>query len=246
MPTPSTPEPTTHAPLKRRQAQHSTLLITLAAGLICYGLFFNRGIWMSVVGYSIAPAERVMRGEVPYRDFLFNYTPGILWLNALVMKICGVSLMQIRIGLFAFKLSSLTLLYLVGRRLLGPWPALIPVVLTLGWLGHKYIFNVHPTQYSMLFILLAMYFMLTFDEREGKGWLLLCGVAVGCVFLFKYNVGLLLLAAATVSVCVREAIVAARLDIPVLAKKCAMLWAGFAVPAVLMCTYLAYEHALGP
>ncbi|MFY9573160.1 MAG: hypothetical protein WAV20_17300, partial [Blastocatellia bacterium] len=47
-------------------------LLTLAAGLICYGLFFNRGLGLAVIGYSIAPAERVMNGEVPYRDFLFN------------------------------------------------------------------------------------------------------------------------------------------------------------------------------
>ncbi len=58
------------------------LFVTCAAGLICYGLFYNRGLGLSVIGYSIAPAERVMQGEVPYRDFLFNYTPGILWVNA--------------------------------------------------------------------------------------------------------------------------------------------------------------------
>src|SRR5215831_1512168 len=83
-----------------RSIQHSVLplLIAIAGGLVCYGLFFNRGIWLSVVGYSIAPAERVLQGQVPYRDFLFNYTPGILWLNALVMKICGVSLIPIRVG----------------------------------------------------------------------------------------------------------------------------------------------------
>src|SRR5262249_3623522 len=144
-----------------RSIQHSVLplLIAIAGGLICYGLFFNRGIWLSVVGYSIAPAERVLRGEVPYRDFLFNYTPCILWLNALVMKVFGVALMPIRIGLVAFKLFSLILLYLIGRRLSGSWPALIPVALTLGWLGHRYIFNVHPTQYSMVFVLLAMFLM---------------------------------------------------------------------------------------
>jgi len=132
MPTPSPPEPTTHPTSKTR---HSALLITLAAGFICYGLFFNRAIWMSVVGYSIAPAERVVQAEVPYRDFLFNYTPGILWLNALLMKLFGVSLMPIRIALFAFKLGTLTVLHLVGRRLMGPWLALIPVTLTLDSAG---------------------------------------------------------------------------------------------------------------
>jgi 4-amino-4-deoxy-L-arabinose transferase-like glycosyltransferase len=249
MPNPSTPESANHADTisEVRHAQPVLpLLIAAASGLICYGLFFNRGIWLSVVGYSIAPAERVMQGDVPYRDFLFNYTPGVLWLNAGVMKLFGVALMPIRIGLFAFKLASLIVLYLVGRRLIGPWPALIPVALTLGWLGHKYIFNVHPTQYSMLFVLLALFLMLAYDDREEKRWLLLCGVAIGCVLLLKYNVGILLLAAATASLLIRAKLMGSSLFSVDVVKKCAAVWAGFAVIAGLLCAYMAYHHALGP
>ena len=91
------------------------LLLTLAAGLICYGIFVNRGLGLSVIGYNIAPAERVMQGEVPYRDFLFNYTPGILWVNAALMKAFGATLMTTRIGLFAFKLLSLLTLFYIAR-----------------------------------------------------------------------------------------------------------------------------------
>jgi 4-amino-4-deoxy-L-arabinose transferase-like glycosyltransferase len=249
MANPSTPESGTHvetAPEAHHAQPVLPLLIAAVGGLICYGLFFNRGIWLSVVGYSIAPAERVMQGDVPYRDFLFNYTPGVLWLNAFVMKLFGVALMPIRIGLFAFKLASLIVLYLVGRRLIGPWPALIPVALTLGWLGHKYIFNVHPTQYSMLFVLLALFLMLIYDDREGKRWLLLCGVAIGCVLLLKYNVGILLLAAATASLIIREKLRGNGLFSLGVVRKCAAVWAGFTLIAAPLCAYMAYHRALGP
>src|ERR1044071_6511087 len=93
------------------------LLITIVAGVVCYGLFWNRGLGLSVIGYSIAPAERVMQGEVPYRDFLFNYTPGILWVNALLMKFFGATLVTTRVGLFAVKLLTLVLIYQLARRL---------------------------------------------------------------------------------------------------------------------------------
>src|SRR4030095_8933757 len=102
------------------------LLLTIGAALICYGFFFSRGLGLSVIGYSIAPAERVMQGEVPYRDFLFNYTPGVLWLNALLMKVFGVTLMATRIGLLAFKLITLIALFYVARRLTSRWAALVP------------------------------------------------------------------------------------------------------------------------
>jgi len=63
------------------------LLITLAFGLSCYGYFYNRGLGLPVIGYSLAPAERVLQGELPYRDFLYDYGPGVLWINALLMKV---------------------------------------------------------------------------------------------------------------------------------------------------------------
>src|SRR5437870_5430407 len=85
------------------------LLVTMVAGAVCYGLFYRRGLGLAVIGYSIAPTERVLQGEVPYRDFLFNYTPGILWLNALLMKAFGVTLLTVRAGLPVTKMLTLLL-----------------------------------------------------------------------------------------------------------------------------------------
>ena len=118
------------------------LLISILAGVICYGLFYNRSAWLSVIGYSVSPAERVLQGEVPYRDFLYNYTPGILWLNAVLMHLFGVNLLTIHMGLFVFKVATLIVLYFAAKRLVGVWAALIPVALSLSWIGYKYIFGV--------------------------------------------------------------------------------------------------------
>src|SRR5262249_53763612 len=146
------------------------LLVSLAAGLICYALFFNRGLGLSVIGYNIAPAERVLHGEVPYRDFLFNYTPGILWVNALLMKAFGATLMATRIGLFVFKTLTLVALFFLGRRLVGRWAALLPVALSLAWLGHQQIFNVYPDQYLMLFALTSLNCMLNYNKTDRLRW----------------------------------------------------------------------------
>jgi 4-amino-4-deoxy-L-arabinose transferase-like glycosyltransferase len=219
------------------------LLLTLVAGLICYGLFFNRGLGLSVIGYSIAPAQRVLQGEVPYRDFLFNYTPGILWVNALLMKVFGVTLMTTRIGLFAFKLITLLTLYYVARRLTSPLKALLPVILTLAWPGYQQVFNVFPDQYLMLFALAGLICMLNYDDTGLARWLLLCGVATGAVFLFKYNVGVLLLGAAALAIALRELMTTRRVTIA--AKAVALYGSGFAVVAATFVTYLIYNHAFG-
>src|SRR5918911_5054137 len=96
-------------------------ILTLVAGAVCYGLFYRRGLGLAVIGYSVAPTERVIQGEVPYRDFLFNYTPGILWLNALLMKWFGVTLLTVRAGLLVTRLLTLALVYYLARRGGGGW-----------------------------------------------------------------------------------------------------------------------------
>jgi Dolichyl-phosphate-mannose-protein mannosyltransferase len=217
------------------------LLVALTCGIICYGLFFNRGLGLSVIGYSIAPAERVMQGEVPYRDFLFNYTPGTLWMNALLMKAFGATLMTTRVGLFAFKLITLLALFQVARRLTGRWAALVPISLVLAWLGHQQIFNVYPDQYLILFALAGLICMLNYDQTGRVRWLLSCGFAVGAVFLFKYNVGVLLVGSGAVAIAARELITTRRLKQTL--KAVATYLAGFVVVAGALAGYLAYKHA---
>jgi len=225
------------------------LLITIAAGVLVYGLFYNRGIWLAVVGYSVSPAQRVLEGEVPYRDFLFNYTPGILWLNAAVMKTCGSTLLPIHACLFVFKTAALITLYLLGKRLMPAWLALAPVALTLCWLGHRFIFNVHPTQYAILFVLAATLAMLKFDETEDTRWLIASGLLIGVVFVFKYNVGLILLGTGSAAIVVPDLVRwFGRSRVPPTRTliRVAGYWLGFGLVASVMCLYLAFNGALGP
>jgi len=219
------------------------LLIALAAGLVCYGIFFNRGLGLSVIGYSIAPAERVLQGEVPYRDFLFNYTPGILWVNALLMKAFGTTLMTTRVGLFAFKIATLLLLYHLGRRLINRWAALVPVVLTLAWPGHQQLFNVYPDQYLILFGLAGLLCFLNYDKSNETRWVLIGGLNVGAVFLFKYNVGVLLVGSGCIAIAAREWLTGKRAGR--LAKSILVFAGGFLIVAISLAGYLVYNHALG-
>src|SRR6185369_2080898 len=154
----------TEKPRARPLADGLPFLVTLAAGAVCYGLFYRRGLGLAVIGYSIAPTERLLQGEVPYRDFLFNYTPGILWLNALLMKAFGVSLLVVRVGLFAVKLLTLALIYDLARRAADGRLALLPVGLTLAWLGYEHIFNPYPDVYFMPLALLGLLCALHYNQ----------------------------------------------------------------------------------
>jgi hypothetical protein len=221
--------------------------ITFLAGLVCYGLFYHRSAWLSVIGYSVSPAERVMLGEVPYRDFLYNYTPGILWLNAVLMRAFGTNLLTIHTGLFVFKLATLMVLYFAAKRLMGAWAALLPVALSLSWIGYKYIFGVFPTQYSMLFILLGVICMLKYNDDDRLVFLLLSGLCVGAVFLFKYNVGILLIGCGSLAIAIRELTVnensLAQRALKLL-QKAFIYWLGFAIALMPLLYYLVRNQAL--
>ncbi|HVF89484.1 MAG TPA: glycosyltransferase family 39 protein [Blastocatellia bacterium] len=226
-------------------------ILTVAAGGICYGLFYNRGIWLSVIGYSVSPAERVMQGEVPYKDFLYNYTPGILWLNAGLMRMFGPTLLTVSAGLFAFKLGALVALYHVSRKLCGDWAGLLAVGLALSWIGWKYVFGVYPTQYSMLFVLTGLACMVRFDESEKLRWLVLSGASVGAVLAIKYNVGVLLGLSGGASVIIRELMLndwsfGARRALSKAFERAAWFWLGVAVVVFAMFAYLAARGGLLP
>src|SRR5512132_1267579 len=97
------------------------------------------------------------------------------------MKFFGSTLMTINAGLFIFKVATLVTLFYIATRLTSKWVALVPVALTLAWLGHQYIFGVVPTQYSLLFVLAGMGLMVSYDRGGRPGWLFLCGIAIGIV-----------------------------------------------------------------
>jgi 4-amino-4-deoxy-L-arabinose transferase-like glycosyltransferase len=237
--------------MRSRLASVETLsLIAIAiAGAICYGLFLSRGLWLGTISYSISPAERVLCGQVPYRDFFFNYTPAALWLNALLMKIFGAKLAAIYVVIFAFKLATLLLLCFLAARLAGLWAGITLAALTLAWIGYRYVFYVHPAQYSVLFALLGLYCALKYDSDGRARWLLSCGLAIGVVFTFKYSVGLILIFLAAVALVIRELSWPEpnlRAGLFRAARAVAICWLGFGIVVAAMSAHLARQGAFGP
>ncbi|HKP12893.1 MAG TPA: glycosyltransferase family 39 protein [Blastocatellia bacterium] len=239
----------TEKPRAHSLAAGLPFLLTLAAGAVCYGLFYRRGLGLAVIGYSVAPTERVLQGEVPYRDFLFNYTPGILWLNALLMKAFGVGLLTVRAGLLVTKLLTLALVYHLARRLTNARLALLPVALTLAWLGYEHIFNPYPDVYFMPLALAGLLCALRYDQSGRAGWLLLTGLMAGAVFLFKHNVGVFVMGCGFVALALREWAAGAHSSrgefIGGLVKRAAIYLLGFAAVVAAMMAYLYSQHALG-
>src|SRR6266508_3496896 len=89
--------------------------------------------WIDPVdeGYFLDLADRVTRGELPYRDFTTYYTPGIFYLFAATFKLFGPSLLWPRYVMALLRAATAVLTYVLVRRV-APWPfAILPIAATL-------------------------------------------------------------------------------------------------------------------
>src|SRR3982074_2157220 len=134
----------------------------LGVGAMVRGVFafyaWSAHYWIDPLdeGYFLDLADRVLRGQLPYRDFATYYTPGIFYLFALVFKLFGISLLPIRFLMAGLHAVCALLLYGLTRRV-APWPfALLPFAVVAA-LDHWPIEpEPHPSWPAIVLCLLTM------------------------------------------------------------------------------------------
>jgi hypothetical protein len=165
-------------------------LIALLIASAVYGSIYWREESVSTgIGANLVPAERILKGEIPYRDFYKIQTPGILLLNAGLFKLWGTSLLSSLRGVLIFKILSIAMVFVVARLVAPLVPAMVAALLALIWLPPGGPFRPAPIQYEMLFLLAALYFTLAWLDSKKSELVFAAGVAVGLVAVFKQNVG---------------------------------------------------------
>ena len=150
-------------------------------------MFFHRGANLLDEGSQVAMANRILHGDVIYRDFLTVATPGSFYTVAWLFQLFGTELMVVRSAIVALNLGILVVVLIIARRLMS-WPfaaasALLSVV--WGW------FLVAPNLYSlqgMFFALVALACYLHAARTSGT-WLFLAGLACGAAMMVKQNIG---------------------------------------------------------
>lgn len=101
---------TRHAPLR---AAAGTALVM---GAFLVWLCARRIIILNDEGIYLDGALRILRGEVPYRDFFILMGPGTFWLEALAFKAFGVSVAASRVVMIAdLTLIAACVCWLVAR-----------------------------------------------------------------------------------------------------------------------------------
>ncbi len=140
-------------------------------------------------GFMLVFPERVLKGDIPNRDFLHLYGPGSVWALAGAFKVFGVSLLTERIfGLFQ-QLAIVFGVYLLARR----WNRtlavagavisgliIIPFGLTaLAWVG--------AAGLGLLGLAAGIEARARSDERIARRFAIAAGVLLGLAVLFRLD-----------------------------------------------------------
>src|SRR5256885_9378206 len=172
---------------KERLIECLTAASVLAVALGAYALLFNRANVLShSIGYNLYASERVLDGDVPFRDFHTLYPPAIFYLNAALFKWMGVSLHTALLGVLVFKALTVVVIYLSGRQVMPRTWALVAALSALLWLRPNGPFKSVPMHYGALFLALAMYLLLKHENRQRHFLVFLAGASLGLVALFKH------------------------------------------------------------
>lgn len=137
-------------------------------------------------------AERVLNGEIPYRDFFQFITPGSIYLAAFLFKIFGLKLSVMKVFI-AFTGSIIVLLsYLLTVKIVNnKYLSLLPPILVIFY-SIPYVPLFYHHWYAEIFTLLTIIFALFYIQGNSKRGVFFSGLSAGFTFLFLQHKGILI------------------------------------------------------
>lgn len=159
-------------------------IVLLAIIFIYYLFFINKGIVIYDEGYYAHTAERILNGEVSYKDFFLQFTPGYFYLLALFYKIFGVSILTGRILTFIFSLGIAWLVLLIVDRFKVGIRLKILSVGSIMAFGFPLINN--PSLLAWVSVFLSLLAVLFFVRKK----YILLGIVLSLILFTKQNLGI--------------------------------------------------------
>lgn len=139
-------------------------------------------------GIILVGAERVMRGEVPYRDFWSIYPAGQYYVLGLLFKVFGSSLLTERLYDIAVRAALSTLIFLISRKAgLSYRAALLSWGMSLLWIDYSF-FPVYPMYTALVLLLLGCFFFLDYILNNHPATLSYSGICIGIGILFRHDI----------------------------------------------------------
>jgi hypothetical protein len=144
-------------------------------------------------GVLAQSAERVLRGELPHRDFDALWSGGLDWLNAGAFRLLGVRLASLRVLVVVAWLVGLAAMFDAARNFLPLWGAAV-----ITWCASLWTLPLSPdplpSWYNLFFALIGSAAVLRAIRGKHRRWMFAAGLAAGASIAVKI-VGLYFVAA---------------------------------------------------
>ena len=165
------------------------IAVAIFAVTLAYLWLFRRYTSMEPdEGIVLEGAQRILRGEVLYRDFFSYFTPGSYYFLALLFKVFGNSFLVARTALVFFGGIYSAVAYLLARRVCSRASALfVAALVTLTTLPYR--FEVLHNWDSTLWACLAVYCAVRWLESPHWKWAFATGSFVSLTCLFEQSKG---------------------------------------------------------
>ena len=184
-------EETSSRRLLQTEMDHSDRAIAVAifAMTLAYLWLFRRYTSMEPdEGIVLEGAQRILRGEVLYRDFFSYFTPGSYYFLALLFKVFGSSFPVARTALVFFGGIYSTVAYLLARRVCSLVSAtFVAALVMLTTLPYR--FEVLHNWDSTLWACLAVYCAVRWLESPHWKWAFATGSLLSLTCLFEQSKG---------------------------------------------------------
>jgi hypothetical protein len=177
---------TNHSAERAERRINSRTLLLAALGASAAYVFWrlDRG-WVGHDDGALGEAaERLMRGQLAYRDFDGIYTGGLDYLYALAFRLFGISLLSIRLMLFACCMAWLPAVYYVASRLVKPLTAIALMLLAMVWSVPNYPAGM-PSWYNLFLATYGVAALFRYLETRHRRWVAAAGVIGGLSFIVK-------------------------------------------------------------
>lgn len=145
-------------------------------------------------GFAVYNSERVLNGDIPYKDFWTIYPPGQFYVIAALFKIFGTNLLVSRLYDTLVRFAIVVCVYLLARKMsyrAGPALYACTMVSLLLGLAGSYNYAVFP---ALALCLLAILILIGYVASGKQSCLLLTGVLLGIAIFFRWDIGLFAIA----------------------------------------------------
>lgn len=188
--------PSSSIPAAIRNPPMWTLRIVGLLVIFCWHAFtieLNLGYYDE--GLAVVGAERVMAGDLPYRDFWTLYAPGNFYFIATVFATFGKQLLASRLASLLAIVAALGLLEWICSRMLRR-PGSILATIGIG-ICAKMPWGA-PTTLAMLPVLAAAAALLRWTDTHRLRWAISAGVAAGIAVFVRHDFGIYIATSACV------------------------------------------------